>query len=57
MGDRLMPYSIQKTGARSYAVVTTAGPHKGHKHSKKPMTEEMAKRQMRAIGMNTHKGR
>lgn len=52
-----MPYSVRKTPAGGYVVETTAGPHKGHKHSKKPMTKAQAQAQMRAIGMNTHKGK
>ena len=47
-----MPYDVIKSGS-GYKVKTIAGPHKGHEHSKKPLSKERATAQMRAIYANS----
>ena len=46
-----MPYKLAKTG-KGYKVVTKAGPHKGRKHSKKPLSHARAVAQLRALYAN-----
>ena len=43
-----MPYKVVHIGS-GYEVVTSAGPHKGHKHSKHPLSHTMAEKQMKAL--------
>jgi hypothetical protein len=47
-----MPYKVQAVSG-GYKVVTKAGPHKGHEHSKKPLSHDEATAQMRAIYANS----
>lgn len=44
-----MPYKVVKVKG-GHKVKTTAGPHKGRMHSKKPMSKKRAQAQMRALG-------
>ena len=46
--NKKLPYKIVKKSG-GYFVKTKSGPHRGRLHSKRPLSEEMAKRQMRAL--------
>lgn len=50
-----MPYDVVKSGS-GYKVETVAGPHKGHQHSRKPLSKARAIAQERAINIHTHEG-
>jgi len=43
-----MPFAVKKVG-KGYEVITTAGKHKGHAHSKHPLSHMMAEKQISAL--------